>query len=100
MRKSVMVENNGDMVVFHTYLEPTIARSGVVSHSRINFLHVNSTWTFVRWINGARCEVVRPIMPLEGQSRAGVGGTDALYSNIAIDTCAYSLAPQPRDLGS
>ena len=95
MRKSVIVDSNGDMVVFHTNLEPTIARSGVVSHSRINFLHVNSTWTFVRWINGARCNDVRLIMELESQSRAGAGGTDALYTNIAVDTCAYSLAPQP-----
>ena len=89
------VESNGDTVICHTNLEPTIAFSGVVSHSRIHLLHINSTWTLVRWINGARCNDVWFVMELESQGRAGVGGADALNTDVAINTWTCSLATKP-----
>lgn len=89
------VEGNVDSVVFHTDLEPTVAFSGVVSHSRIHFLHVNSTWTLVGRINGARRNDVRFVMELECHGRAGIGGTDAFNTDAARNTWAYSLATEP-----
>lgn len=49
----------------------------------------------MRRVNGSRSNGIRLIMELESQCRAGVGGTDAVNTNAAINALMDALAMKP-----
>lgn len=81
------------VITFIPDLEPATACSSILD-SRIDFLEVDGTGTFVGDVNGSDAGIVGPLAVFECENRAGSARADTWDSDSTISACGIVSMPK------